>query len=314
MMKRQAVVGIDLGGTNTIVGIVDQEGTLVADVKLPTQSYPIIEDFVEAVYQSVQKMVDNLGIELKGVGVGAPCGNYYTGTIEFAPNLPWKGVIPLGELLQARFGLPIRVTNDANAAAEGEMRYGKAIGKKNFIEITLGTGLGGGIVIDGKVVYGADGFAGELGHVIVKKDGRQCGCGLRGCLETYVSATGVVKTFQEKIKAGAKTSVLGNPSELSARSIAVAAGKGDALALEVMQYTGQILGEALASFVAFSAPEMIVLFGGLAKAGKLLLEPTKFHMNQNLLRIWKGKIDLITSGLDQDEAAILGAAALAWGA
>lgn len=313
-MKRAAVVGIDLGGTNTLLGIVDQKGRLVSDVKLPTRSYPEIADFVEAVYQHVQNMVIALGIELKGVGVGAPCGNYYTGTIEFAPNLPWKGVIPLGDLLQEKFGLPVRVTNDANAAAEGEMRYGKAVGKKNFIEITLGTGLGAGIVIDGKVVYGADGFAGELGHVIVEKGGRQCGCGLRGCLETYVSATGVVKTFQEKIKYGTMTSTVSEASELTARSIAMAAEEGDELALEVMRYTGQILGEALASFVAFSAPEMIVLFGGLTKAGGLLLEPTKAHMDQNLLRIWRGKIDLVTSGLDENQAAILGAAALAWGA
>lgn len=313
-MRRAAVVGIDLGGTNTLLGIVDREGRLLSDIKLPTRSYPEIEDFVAALYQQAQDMAFTLGVELKGVGVGAPCGNYYTGTIEFAPNLPWKGVIPLGALLQAKFGLPVRVTNDANAAAEGELRYGKAVGKKNFIEITLGTGLGAGIVIDGKVVYGADGFAGELGHVIVEKNGRQCGCGLRGCLETYVSATGVVKTFQEKIKNGAKTNGVGAPLAVTARSIALAAEKGDELAVEVMRYTGQILGEALASFVAFSAPEMIVLFGGLAKAGKLLLEPTKIHMDQNLLRIWRGKIDLVISGLDENQAAILGAAALAWGA
>lgn len=311
-MKRAAVVGIDLGGTNTLLGIVDQNGRLLSDVKLPTQSYPEIADFIAALYRHVRRMATALEVELRGVGVGAPCGNYYTGTIEFAPNLPWKGVLPLGDLLQAEFGLPVRVTNDANAAAEGEMRYGKAIGKKNFIEITLGTGLGAGIVIDGKVVYGADGFAGELGHVIVEKGGRACGCGLKGCLETYVSATGVVKTFQEKSKDRGESDTVVKPSEVTARSIALAAEKGDELALEVMRYTGQILGEALASFVAFSAPEMIVLFGGLAKAGNLLLAPAKAHMDQNLLRLWKGKIDLVTSGLDEDQAAILGAAALAW--
>ena len=263
------------------------------------------------------KLIDAAGgIEkIKGIGAGCPNGNYYTGNIEFAPNLPWKGVVPFATLLSEAFGIPAAITNDANAAAVGEMTYGVARGMKNFIMITLGTGVGSGIVIDGKIVYGHDGFAGELGHVrVVRNNGRLCGCGREGCLETYSSATGVARTAREFLEMSDKQSSLRlvEPKMITSKDVFDAAMQDDELAKEVFEYTGKILGEAFADFIAFSAPEAIVLFGGLAKSGDLILKPVVENMEKNLLAIWKGKVKVLFSALKEADAAVLGASALAW--
>ena len=263
------------------------------------------------------KLIDAAGgIEkIKGIGAGCPNGNYYTGNIEFAPNLPWKGVVPFATLLSEAFGIPAAITNDANAAAVGEMTYGVARGMKNFIMITLGTGVGSGIVIDGKIVYGHDGFAGELGHVrVVRNNGRLCGCGREGCLETYSSATGVARTAREFLEMSDKQSSLRlvEPKMITSKDVFDAAMQDDELAKEVFEYTGKILGEAFADFIAFSAPEAIVLFGGLAKSGDLILKPVVENMEKNLLPIWKGKVKVLFSALKEADAAVLGASALAW--
>ena len=263
------------------------------------------------------KIIDDAGglSKFKGIGIGAPNGNYYTGRIEFAPNLNWKGVIPFAQLMQDKLGIPAALTNDANAAAIGEMTYGAARGMKHFIMITLGTGVGSGIVIDGKLVYGHDGFAGELGHTCsVRNNGRQCGCGKTGCLETYASANGVARTAREILETRKDASLLRNiPADsITSKDVHDAAVQGDAIALKIFEFTGRILGEALSDFVAFSAPEAIVLFGGLTKAGDYILKPIVEHMNQNLLPLWKGKVKVIFSELKEADAAILGASALAW--
>ena len=255
--------------------------------------------------------IDNI----KGIGAGCPNGNYYTGNIEFAPNLPWKGIVPFADKLADAFGVPAVITNDANAAAVGEMTYGAARGMKNFIMITLGTGVGSGIVIDGKIVYGHDGFAGELGHVnVVRDNGRLCGCGRTGCLEAYTSATGVARSAREILEKSTAKSLLRNiPTEtITSKDVFDAAAAGDEVAKEIFNYTGKILGEAFADFVAFSAPEAIVLFGGLAKAGDLILNPVVENMEKNLLNIWKGKVKILFSTLKDADAAVLGASALAW--
>jgi len=251
---------------------------------------------------------------IKGIGAGAPNGNFYTGNIEYAANLPWKGIVPFGKLMSEKFGLPCMVTNDANAAALGEMTYGAAKGMKNFIMITLGTGVGGGVVVNGQLVYGHDGFAGELGHVIMDREhGRPCGCGRKGCLETYCSATGVATTAKELLKKDATPSLLRNVEwdKITSKDVFDAAMQGDELAKQVFEFTGKTLGEAFADFVAFSAPEAIILFGGLAQAGDLILKPIRESMEANLLSVWKGKVKLIFSQLPDDDAAILGAASLA---
>jgi glucokinase len=256
------------------------------------------------------------GIELiRGIGIGAPNGNYYRGTIEFAPNLKWKGIIPLAELVTKATGVPAALTNDANAAAVGEMTYGVARGMKDFIMITLGTGVGSGIVVSGNVVYGHDGFAGELGHTIqVRENGRQCGCGRSGCLETYTSAVGVARTAREILETTDRETVLRNMpwDKITSKDVAEAAEAGDAVAIDIFNFTGAILGAALANFVAFSAPEAIVLFGGLTRAGDLLLRPVEEAMERNLLQLWKGKVKLLVSELKESDAAILGASALGW--
>jgi len=251
---------------------------------------------------------------VKGIGVGVPNGNYFKGTIEFAPNLPWRGVVPLASLIQDAFTLPTVLTNDANAAAIGEMTYGAARGMKDFIMITLGTGLGSGIVVNGQLVYGHDGFAGELGHVIVFPEGRRCGCGRKGCLETYVSATGIVRTIHELLQSRHIPSLLRdmNPTAITSKTIRDAALKGDALAIEAFEFTGKILGQQLANFVAFSSPEAIILFGGLTRAGDLIFRPTIHAMEENLLQIYKNKIKVLPSELKESDAAILGASALVW--
>lgn len=313
-MIEPLAIGIDIGGTNTAFGIVDRLGNIVEHGTISTKDHPDINEYMEVLYRALKPLMERIDGEVIGIGVGAPNGNYYNGTIEFAPNLPWKGIIQLGDLLRKKFELPVRVTNDANAAAEGEMTFGAAKGLKNFIMITLGTGLGSGVVVNGELVYGHDGFAGELGHVIVEKGGRLCGCGRKGCLETYVSATGIVRTMREFLESRTTPSKFRTiPSEkITSKAITKAAAEGDDLAKEVVDCTAKILGEALANFVTFSAPRAFILFGGLARAGDLIIEPTKRYMNENLLNIWKGKIDIMHSKLPEDEAAIIGASALVW--
>lgn len=316
-MERPYVVGIDIGGTNTVFGIVDARGTILASGSIKTQAYTTADEYVEAVAKNLIPLIETQGglDKIKGIGIGAPNGNYYSGTIEFAPNLPWKGIIPLAAMIEERIGIPCALTNDANAAAVGEMTYGAARGMKNFIMITLGTGVGSGIVINGQVLYGHDGFAGELGHVIMRREnGRQCGCGRKGCLEAYCSATGVARTARELLAARTDQSLLRNiPAEnITSKDVYDAAVKGDKLAQEIFNFTGNILGEALADAIAFSSPEAIILFGGLAKSGDYIMNPIKKSLDENVLTIYKGKAKLLVSELKDSDAAVLGASALAW--
>lgn len=312
------VVGIDIGGTNTVFGIVDARGNVLASNSIKTQRHQQFEDYIAELYEELSKLIEaNCGIErVKGIGVGAPNANYYTGNIEHAANLPWKGVIPFAKIMSDKFGVPVALTNDANAAAIGEMTYGAARGMKDFIMITLGTGVGSGIVANGHLIYGHDGFAGELGHVIVRREnGRQCGCGGKGCLETYTSATGVARTAREFLENRAnEDSVLRKISleSITSKDVFDAAQEGDQIAKDVFAFTGQVLGEALADFIKFSSPEAIVLFGGLAKSGDLLMKPLRQSMEDNLMPIFKGKVKLLFSEMKDADAAILGASALAW--
>ena len=315
-MKKQVALGIDIGGTNTTFGFIDREGNYLADGNILTQKHEDINDYLKELYMEIEKALDPHRDEFDviGIGIGAPNGNYYTGTIEFAPNLPWKGILPLAAMFEERLGIPTALTNDANAAAIGEMTYGAARGMKDFIMITLGTGVGSGIVINGQMVYGHDGFAGELGHVIARRDGRICGCGRKGCLETYCSATGVARTAREFLAARTDASLLRNiPAEnITSKDVYDAAVQGDKLAQEIFEFTGNILGEALADAIAFSSPEAIVLFGGLAKSGDYIMKPIQKSIDDNVLNIYKGKTKLLVSELKDSDAAVLGASALAW--
>ncbi|MEI7504496.1 MAG: ROK family protein [Paludibacter sp.] len=316
-MEKPYVIGMDMGGTNTVFGVVDARGNVISKSAIKTNTHDDVTLYINDLHVELMKIIDAVGgiDKIKGIGVGAPNGNYYTGNIEFAPNLPWKGVIPFANMMADKFGIPAALTNDANAAAVGEMTYGAARGMKNFIMITLGTGVGSGIVIDGKVVYGHDGFAGELGHVnVMRNNGRLCGCGRSGCLEAYASATGVARSAREILETSTKSSVLRNiPSDdITSKDVFDAAMEGDEVAKEIFQFTGKILGEAFSDFVAFSAPEAIVLFGGLAKAGDLILNPIIENMEKNILNIWKGKVKVLFSELKEADAAVLGASALAW--
>lgn len=316
-MERPYVVGIDIGGTNTVFGIVDARGTIIASSAVKTQIYPTADEYVDEVCKNLLPLIISQGgvEKIKGIGIGAPNGNFYSGTIEFAPNLPWKGIIPLAAMFEERLGIPTALTNDANAAAVGEMTYGAARGMKDFIMITLGTGVGSGIVVNGQVVYGHDGFAGELGHVIVRREnGRLCGCGRHGCLETYCSATGVARTAREILAARTDSSLLRNtPSEsITSKDVYDAAIQGDKLAQEIFEFTGKILGELLADAIAFSSPEAIVLFGGLAKSGDYIMKPIQKAIDDNILKIYQGKTKLLVSELKDSDAAVLGASALAW--
>ena len=316
-MEKPYVVGIDIGGTNTAFGIVDARGTIVASSSIKTGAFEQAEDYVDEVCKNLLPLiVANGGTDkIKGIGIGAPNGNYYSGTIEFAPNLPWKGIVPLAAMFEERLGIPTALTNDANAAAIGEMTYGAARGMKDFIMITLGTGVGSGIVINGQMVYGHDGFAGELGHVIMRREnGRLCGCGRKGCLETYCSATGVARTAREFLAARTEESLLrAIPAEtITSKDVYDAAVKGDKLAQDIFDYTGNILGEALADFIAFSSPEAIILFGGLAKYGEYIFKPIQRSIDENVLPIYKGKTKLLMSELKDADAAVLGASALGW--
>lgn len=315
-MEKPYVVGIDIGGTNTVFGIVDARGTVLCSSSVKTQAYSDVNVYVDDVCKNMLPLIDSVGgvEKIKGIGVGAPNGNYYNGTIEFAPNLPWKGVIHLAEMFEERLGIPTALTNDANAAAIGEMTYGVARGMKDFIMITLGTGVGSGIVINGQLVYGHDGFAGELGHTIIRRGGRPCGCGRRGCLETYCSATGVARTAREFLAERTEPSLLRQipVEEIVSKDVYDAAVKGDKLANEIFEFTGTILGESLADAIAFSSPEAIVLFGGLAKSGDYIMKPLMKALEENVLNIYKGKTKILLSELKDADAAVLGASALGW--
>jgi len=318
-MNKPYVLGIDIGGTNTVFGIVDARGTVIASGAIKTKKHPVFEDYIDELYAEATKLIlaNDAEGKIGGIGVGAPNANYYTGRIEDAANLIWKGELPLAQSLADRFGIPVAVTNDANAAAIGEMTYGAARGMRDFIMITLGTGVGSGVVANGQMVYGADGLAGELGHIIARRGGRLCGCGRSGCLETYCSATGVVRTALEFIEASpAVPSVLRNipGADLTSKDVYDAASAGDPIAQSVFEFTGRVLGEALADFAAFTSPEAFILFGGLAKAGEMLFKPMREAFDKNALSFHKGKVKILVSELKEADAAVLGASALGWDA
>ncbi len=315
--QQALAIGIDIGGTGTKFGIVDRDGNVLFSGEISTKTHTEVDAFIEELYNSLSILIEKAGGigRIKGVGVGAPNGNYYTGTIEYAPNLPWKGIIPLAKLIEGRFKLPVVLTNDANAAAIGEMMYGAAKNMRDFIMITLGTGVGSGIVANGQLIYGSDGFAGELGHTIIIPDGRlHPGTGKKGSLESYTSATGVKYTALELLDTtDIESSLRAIPrEEIDSKKVYEAAIKGDKLAQSIYEYTGRILGLALANAVMFSSPEAIILFGGLTKAGDLLLKPTREHMEANLIKIFQHKVKILISHLKESDAAILGASALVW--
>ena len=318
--ERPYVIGLDLGGTNAVFGIVDKQANIVAQTSVKTQAYPTVEGFVDACVEAVTPLIDGVGgiNKIFGMGAGAPNGNYHNGTIELAPNLVWaKGkIVPLADMFSKRLGINVALTNDANAAAIGEMTYGVAKGMKNFIVITLGTGVGSGIVIDGKLLYGHDGFAGELGHVTMVRgeEGRLCGCGRKGCLEAYCSATGVARTAREFLAKDNRPSLLRdlNPDTIESYDVYKAAEKGDEIALDIFKFTGTMLGEACADFAAFSSPEAFIFFGGLAKSGALIMNPIKEAYDRHVLDIYRNKARFMFSSLDGAGAAVLGAAALGW--
>ena len=316
-MSKPYVVGIDIGGTNTVFGIVDARGNVLASNSIKTAKHAKIEDYVEELYQELTRLIDanNATDKILGIGIGAPNANYFSGMIEGSVNLPWPTPIPLADLVSEKFGIPVTITNDANAAAIGEMTYGAARGLKDFIMITLGTGVGSGIVINGQLVYGHDGNAGELGHVVIKRNnGRLCGCGRTGCLEAYCSATGVARTAREFLEARTEPSLLRNlPIEdITSKDVYDAAVAGDQLAKDIFEFTGTLLGEAYADFITFSSPEAIILFGGLAKSGDLLMNPIKNSLDKNILKVFKGKTKILLSELKESDAAVLGASSLGW--
>jgi glucokinase len=317
-MEKPFVVGIDLGATNTVFGIVDARGSILYSGSIKTGKYLEVNAYISALAEGLEGIIDQAGgkEQIKGIGVGAPNGNYFTGCIDFAANLPWKGRIPLAQLISDSVGgIPVVLTNDANAAAIGEMTYGAARGMKDFIVITLGTGVGSGIVIGGNLVYGHDGFAGELGHTIIRREnGRICGCGRHGCLETYTSATGVARTAKELLIQRTDDSLLRklDAEKITSKDVYDAAMEGDRLSGEIFETTGEILGEAFADFIAFSSPEAIILFGGLTKAGDLIMEPIKRSLNKHILTVFADKTKLLFSELRESDAAVLGASALGW--
>jgi len=313
---KQIVIGVDIGGTFTKFGLVDRQGNVLLEGSMPTDIHDNVEDYQKSLYKEIEEAIAPIKstIEIKGIGFGAPNGNYYKGTIEFAPNLKWKGVIHFADLFKKYYNVPIVLTNDANAAGIGEGLYGGAKGMRDYIIITLGTGLGSGIVSNGEMIYGFDGFAGELGHVIAEPNGRQCGCGRQGCLETYASATGMKRTAFELMCNMTEDSELRkyNFSDLTSEKIYEAAKRNDPIALKAFEYTGFILGAKLADAVAITTPEAIFLFGGLAKAGELLFKPTRESFENHLLNIYRDKIKILPSGLQDKNIAVLGAAALIW--
>ena len=314
------VIGLDLGGTNSVFGIVDARGEIKATTAIKTGGFETAEAYVAACVEALQPIIEQVGgiDTIKAMGVGAPNANYYKGTIEYAPNLPWahETIVPLGDMFSKALGVPVALTNDANAAALGEMVYGVARGMKNFIVITLGTGVGSGIVVNGQLLYGHDGFAGELGHVTMVRgeEGRSCGCGRTGCLEAYCSATGVARTARELLAKTSRPSLLReiDPEKITSLDVSIAAGKGDELAKEIYDFTGHMLGEACADFAAFSSPEAFIFFGGMVKAGELIMKPIREAYDEHVMRIFKGKAKFLVSGLDGASAAVLGASAVGW--
>lgn len=316
MTKIEVTLGIDIGGTNTVLGLVTRTGSILAESSMTTNGAEPADLYVARLHIKIKEMLEKVGdtCDLKGIGIGAPNANYYKGTVEFPPNLKWDGVTELVKMIQQYYAIPVAITNDANAAAIGEMKFGAAKEMKHFIVITLGTGLGSGIVVDGKMVYGHDGFAGELGHVIVDVNGRMCGCGRRGCLETYVSAGGICRTVFELLADRKEESELRNVSfnQLTSKMISDAALRGDAIALAAFEETGKILGIKIADAITFSSPEAIILFGGLSASGELLFNPTQRYMEEYMLNIFKNKVKLLPSGLREGNAAVLGASALMW--
>ena len=316
-MTKPYVIGIDMGGTNTAFGIVDARGNVIASSSIKTRKHSKIEDYIDELHTEINRLIEanDAQDKIQGIGIGAPNANYFTGIIEDGVNLPWPTPIPLADLITEKFGIPTIITNDANAAAIGEMTYGAARGLKDFIMITLGTGVGSGIVINGQMVYGHDGFAGELGHVIMKRNnGRMCGCGRTGGLEAYCSATGVARTAREFLEIRNDPSTLRNipVDEITSKDVYDAAITGDKIAKDIFEYTGEILGQALADFASFSSPEAFVLFGGLTKAGDLIMKPVKESLDKNILGCYRGKVKLLVSELKESDAAILGASALGW--
>jgi len=315
------VIGLDLGGTNSVFGIVDARGEIKATTAIKTGGFTTAEAYVDACVEALQPIIEQMGglEKIKAMGIGAPNANYYKGTIEYAPNLPWAhdGIVPLAAMFSERLGgIPVGMTNDANAAAIGEMVYGVARGMKNFIVITLGTGVGSGIVVNGQLLYGSDGFAGELGHVTMVRgeEGRSCGCGRTGCLEAYCSATGVARTAREMLSKTERPSLLRelDPEKITSLDVSIAAGKGDALAQEIYAFTGKMLGEACADFAAFSSPEAFIFFGGMTKAGELIMKPIREAYEAHVMPIFRGKAQFLISGLDGASAAVLGASAVGW--
>ena len=313
------VIGLDLGGTNSVFGIVDSQGEIKATAAIKTGGFATAEDYVAACMQALQPIIDEVGgIEtINAMGIGAPNGNYYNGTIEYAPNIAWahEGIVPLAEMFSKALGIPVALTNDANAAAIGEMTYGVARGMKNFIVLTLGTGVGSGIVVNGQLLYGSNGFAGELGHVIMQREnGRLCGCGRKGCLETYCSATGVARTARELLTTSDRPSLLREIEldKITSLEVSIAASKGDEMAQEIYRFTGRMLGEACADFAAFSAPEAFIFFGGMTKAGDLIMNPIKESYKENVFPLYRNA-QFLVSGLDGSSAAVLGASAVGWG-
>lgn len=313
-MATSLALGIDIGGTNTSFGIVDEQGNLLGKGKMSTAKHQTVEDFIVSLKNQLAPLFEEAGKEnVIGAGVGAPNGNYFTGEIVFAPNLPWKGVIPMASLISEALGMPVTLTNDAKAAAIGEMKYGAAKDFKDFIMVTLGTGLGSGFVVNGQVIYGYNSFAGELGHAIAVRDGRRCNCGRNGCLERYASATGIVITAEQWLLERNENTVLReNQGKLTAKMIHEAGDAGDPFTLEMFEYTGKILGQSLADAVTITSPEAIVFFGGFARTGDLLLGPTRKYFEESLLNIYKGNIKLLHSALPDSDAAILGASAMVW--
>lgn len=311
---KKVVAGVDIGGTNTRLGLVDEKGKVLSESNFSTTDYPKINDFVTALVAGINKLLKGKDYKLIGIGIGAPDANFHRGTIEHAPNLAWKGIVPLADLIKKKIKVPVVVTNDANAAAMGEMIFGVAKKMKDFIVLTLGTGLGSGIVIDGKMVYGHTGFAGELGHMTVVPGGRECGCGRKGCLEVYASATGLVKTVIELMSKMRDESPLRDipPSKITSKKIAELAAKKDPIAVRAMNETAEILGFGIINSIVFSSPEAIILFGGLAQAGELLFAPVRKYLEKNNYVLMKGTVKILPSGIPESKGAVMGAAALIW--
>ena len=312
---KEVVAGIDIGGTNTVLGLVEKTGNIIAEGNLKTMDYPDIHDFVSALDTTIKEMIEaNPGFKLAAIGIGAPNANYHRGTIELAPNLAWKGIVPIAELIKKKVDVEVAITNDAKAAAIGEMLFGGAKKMKDFIILTLGTGLGSGIVINGEVLYGHTGFAGELGHTTIVPGGRDCGCGRQGCFETYGSASGLVRTVFNLLSEMKEESTLRDipPSQLTSKMIADAAAENDPIALEALDYTAEMIAFGIANAIGFSSPEAVFLFGGLAQAGELLFSPIREYVNQKVMPVYKGTVKILASDIPENNAAVLGAAALAW--